>query len=197
LNRQERQEFFIFLGVLDVLAVDSMSETITEDYRVPGEPGVFFCARHRNVKTRLRCGRCEKPICPKCTKFGPTGARCADCASNRTSHMYQVKPWQFVLAFLVAFGCSLLGSLAATFSGFFLLFYAPLVGTLIGKAIVRVVKGKRGVPLAVVSCGGVVLGALMPLETLLYHAAPFSHLLSPFPWIYLVLAISGVWYWVR
>src|SRR5690606_21233172 len=121
------------------------SVTDAASLRVPGEPGVYFCARHKSIKTRLRCGRCETPICPKCTKYGPPGARCPACSSNRTSHVYQVSPLQYLLAFGVAYGCSLLGALLANFIAFFVLFYAPVAGTIIGKTIVRVVKGKRGV----------------------------------------------------
>jgi hypothetical protein len=182
------------------MSVDAATSSETElDYRVPGEPGVYFCARHKNVKTRLRCGRCEKPICPKCTKIGPTGARCAGCLSNRGSHMYQVKPLQFLLAFGTAFGCSLLAALLASFGGFFffLLLYAPVAGTLIGKAIIRVVQGKRGVPLALVASVGVLVGALVPLDTLFSGALPIDHFLNVYLWIYIALAISGVWYWVR
>ncbi len=50
---------------------------------VPGDPGAFYCARHKKAVTRLRCGRCEKPICPRCTVLGPAGARCRDCARNK------------------------------------------------------------------------------------------------------------------
>jgi hypothetical protein len=177
-----------------------MSDTLAEDYRVPNEPGVYFCARHKNVKTRLRCGRCEKPICPKCTKYGPTGARCPDCASNRDSHVYQVKPLQFLLAFGVAFGCSVLGGLLSNVIGLiFLIFYAPVVGTFVGKSIVRVVKGKRGIPLAVVASAGVVLGALAPFAFSLARAPLESQSLSALGGVavYIALAISGVWYWLR
>lgn len=164
--------------------------------QVPNEPGVFFCARHKSTKTRLRCGRCEKPICPKCTKYGPTGARCADCSSNRTSHMYQVKPLHFLLGFIVAFACSAVAALLVRPIGFLILFYAPVVGTFIGKAIIRVVQGKRGTPLAVVASLGVAAGALVPLSTL-FGGSATAHLLNPFIWVYIAFAISGVWYWVR
>ena len=180
-----------------------MSETSTPTafdssaLNVPGEPGVYFCARHKNVKTRLRCGRCEKPICPKCTQYGPTGARCGDCASNRSSHMYQVGPLQFLMAFAVAVAISVVASFAVGFVGFFVLFYAPVVGTFIGKTIVRVVKGKRGTPLAIVASVGVAVGALVPLSTLVGGGAAASHFMNPFVWVYIAFAISGVWYWVR
>lgn len=45
--------------------------------------GAWFCARHTKVVTRLRCGRCEAPICPKCTVYTPAGTRCRACAKNK------------------------------------------------------------------------------------------------------------------
>jgi hypothetical protein len=50
---------------------------------VPGEDGVFYCAKHKKEATRVTCGRCEKPICTKCTVIGPAGVRCRDCARNK------------------------------------------------------------------------------------------------------------------
>lgn len=40
---------------------------------------VMRCAEH-GVETLLRCGRCEAPICPKCSVFGAVGAMCGNCA---------------------------------------------------------------------------------------------------------------------
>jgi len=50
---------------------------------VPGESGAYYCAKHTKVVTRLRCGRCEKPICIKCTVQGAAGARCRECSKNK------------------------------------------------------------------------------------------------------------------
>lgn len=50
---------------------------------VPGEVGAYYCARHKREVTRVRCGRCDTPICPRCTVHGPAGVRCRDCARNR------------------------------------------------------------------------------------------------------------------
>lgn len=169
--------------------------TTNGDLQVPGEPGVYFCARHKSVKTRLRCGRCETPICPKCTKYGPTGARCAACASNRSSHMYQVSPLQFLLAFGVAFGCSMLGALLASFA-LLVVIYALVAGNLIAKAIIRVVHGKRGIPLAVVASLGVAAGAMVPLG-ILFGGSALGNVLNPFIWLYIVLTIVGIWNWLK
>lgn len=50
---------------------------------VVGEEGAWYCARHTKVVTRLRCGRCEAPICPRCTVYTPAGTRCRACAKNK------------------------------------------------------------------------------------------------------------------
>jgi hypothetical protein len=55
----------------------------TEPVAVPGEDGAFYCTRHTKAITRLRCGRCESPICPKCTVYTPAGTRCKPCSKNR------------------------------------------------------------------------------------------------------------------
>ena len=50
---------------------------------VPGSDGEFYCVRHTKAVTRLRCGRCESPICPKCTVYTPAGTRCKACSKNK------------------------------------------------------------------------------------------------------------------
>lgn len=142
-------------------------ETATEvspsaQYEVPGEPGVYWCARHRRVKTRLRCGRCEKPICPQCTVMGPTGARCRDCASNRSSHIYKVGPLQFLATFAAMAVLSAIGAALIGVIGLFVIFFAPVAGTFLGKIVTSVTHGKRGTPLAVVASLGAAFGALAP-----------------------------------
>ena len=110
--------------------------------------------------------------------------------------MYQVRPLHFLLGFVVAFACSAIASLAVRYIGFLILFYAPVVGTFIGKAIIRVVQGKRGTPLAIIASMGVAAGALVPLSTLVGGSAA-AQAMNPFIWVYIAFAISGVWYWVR
>lgn len=52
---------------------------------VPGEAGAFYCARHKKEITRVRCGRCETPICTRCAVHGPAGVRCRACAKNKVA----------------------------------------------------------------------------------------------------------------
>ena len=48
-----------------------------------GEDGLYYCWKHKKETTRVTCGRCEKPICPRCMVVGANGVRCKRCASNR------------------------------------------------------------------------------------------------------------------
>lgn len=200
-----------------------MTTTTETNYAVEGEPGVYWCARHKKVKTRLRCGRCEKPICPKCTIMGPTGARCPDCASNRTSHMYQVKPGQYLLSFVAAMLISAVGAAILPVLGglvFWALIYAPVLGPMMGKVITLITRGKRGPKLATVVSLGIVCGSVLafgisimvrwslmaqaagatpgaqvPTSALAYLLADPYQLAYLF--IYTAVAIGGVWWWLK
>ncbi len=47
---------------------------LTKDHQpAPG------CYRHPDRKTYVSCGRCGKPLCPDCMRFGPVGIRCDEC----------------------------------------------------------------------------------------------------------------------
>ena len=172
----------------------SQSEALNYDeLQVPGEPGVWFCAKHSNVQTRLRCGRCEKPICPKCTVMGPVGARCRDCLSNKGSHIYQVGAPQIAMAFGAAIVMGVLGAIGVRMLStwaLFALFYAPAIGPFLGKVVTRITKGKRGPILAGVTGAGIAVGALG-------LGAWTGAIVSPFLWIMVVIAIVGVWLFLR
>ena len=56
-----------------------------QDTAVPGEPGVYYCHRHRKETTRVRCGRCEKPVCTRCAVPAPVGIKCRECAKHRVA----------------------------------------------------------------------------------------------------------------
>ncbi|MBV9864106.1 MAG: hypothetical protein JO316_02030 [Abitibacteriaceae bacterium] len=199
----------------------STSTASTVSLEVPGEPGVYWCARHKKVKTRLRCGRCERPICVKCTVMGPTGARCPECASNRTSHIYQVTPVQYATAFLAALVLGGIGAVLARAVGgmsLWLLLYAPVIGPFLGKIVTTLTRGKRGPKLATVVSAGMICGAVLSAASVgLIALAALSRvpaakappvgsmvgvllltsLADPFLWLYLVLAIAGVWWWLK
>src|SRR5438067_13018478 len=96
------------------------------------------CARHPNVETELRCGKCDTPICPRCMVQTPVGARCRDCANLRRPVLYTVSPLLLARAAGAALGLAvvigllwawLLPNLTRTL-GFFIFFAAAGYGWL-------------------------------------------------------------------
>ncbi|MBM3926083.1 MAG: hypothetical protein FJ320_08870 [SAR202 cluster bacterium] len=63
---------------------------------------IKYCARHPKVETRLACGRCEKPICPRCMLQTDVGARCQECARVQKSPLVTLKPSQLAAVIAVA-----------------------------------------------------------------------------------------------
>jgi len=121
------------------------------------------CARHPDIETSLRCGKCDTPICPRCMVQSPVGARCPDCARLTKIPTYRVSSSHYLRA-------GLAGLVSAIVTGliwgviesylpfrFFSLLIAAGIGYLIGEAISRSVNRKRGTILAVIGASAVVI----------------------------------------
>jgi len=114
------------------------------------------CAYHPDVETNLRCGKCDKPICPKCLVPTPVGARCRDCAGLDKLPTFHVSTRYYLIAAGTALGMAIAGGavwgliewLVPVFSLSLLL--APAAGYAIGEVTSLAVNRKRGTGLAVV-----------------------------------------------
>ena len=119
--------------------------------------GDMKCAYHPDVETNLRCGKCGKPICPKCMVQTPVGARCPDCARLHKLPTYSVSTGYYLKAIGVGLGmavvCGLIWGVVAGQVPFFNfnLLLAPGVGYAIGEVISLSVNRKRGIGLAVIA----------------------------------------------
>lgn len=113
---------------------------------------IVYCARHPQVETPLRCGRCETPICPRCLVQTPVGARCRDCAgvtrlgSLGLTPVFLARGLGAAIAVGLAIGAAwgfILGGIG--FAGFFSFFVGMGIGWLVAEAISYSVK-KRTAP---------------------------------------------------
>ena len=153
------------------------------------------CARHPNVSTVLRCGRCETPICPRCLVQTPVGARCPDCAQVRRLPTVDVSP-QYLARGL---GAALVGGIAVGaawgyavgtsrgFIGIFLIFVAIAVGWAIGESISVATNRKRSTTLQACAVAGVIVAYLvhnLVIGTVLLPAGDI--------WGYLATALAAV-----
>ena len=125
------------------------------------------CATHPDTETELACGKCEKPICPKCLYHTPVGVRCRECANLKRLPQYNISA-----AFLArGFGAALvsgavLGSIWGlvipfSFSFFLGLLVGVGLGYGVGEAVSIATNRKAGVPLQALAVGGVIIAYLV------------------------------------
>ena len=127
------------------------------------------CATHLDVETNLRCGKCGKPICPKCLVQTPVGARCPDCAKLYKLPTYRVSTKYYLRAVGTALGMAIVcgvvwGVVGGLLPFFFInLLLGPGVGYAIGEVVGLSVNRKRGRGLATVAGIAVVISYLVSI----------------------------------
>ena len=131
------------------------------------------CATHPEVETNLRCGKCGKPICPKCMVQTPVGARCPDCAKLYKLPTYRVSTQYYLRAAGVGLGMAIVcgiawGAIGGFIRFFFLSFFLSLIlaagtGYAIGEVISLSVNRKRGTGLAIVAGIAVAISYLVSI----------------------------------
>jgi hypothetical protein len=146
------------------------------DDTVNGEngPQEVPCARHPDVMTTLRCGRCGTPICPKCMVQTPVGARCPKCARLYKLPTFRVSRGYYARAIGTALGmAAVTGLLWGVFNNLVGFFYFGLgnlllaagVGYAIGEVVGLSVNRKRGRWLAVIGGAGVAVAYVVNIFT--------------------------------
>ncbi|TET39656.1 MAG: hypothetical protein E3J65_03470 [Dehalococcoidia bacterium] len=122
------------------------------------------CATHPEVETNLSCGRCGRPICPKCMVQTPVGTRCPDCAKLKRLPTFEVSSRQYLIASGVGVGvAAVAGIVWALLFGlfptiYFYVFLAAAVGFAIGELISLSVNRKRGPILQAIAGISMVIG---------------------------------------
>lgn len=157
------------------------------------------CTYHPDVETNLRCGKCGKPICPKCMVETPVGARCPDCAGTHKLPTYRVSTKYYLLAAGIALSMALVcgaawGAIERVTPFFSLnLLLAPAAGLAIGEVVSLSVNRKRGTALAIVGAVAVAISYIVSLLTISlladisFHGAMPS---SPFNILYHLIALG-------
>jgi membrane associated rhomboid family serine protease len=58
---------------------------------MPDESEETFCYGHPKTPTRLRCSRCDRPICGRCAIPASVGQQCPDCVAEAHRHTRKVR----------------------------------------------------------------------------------------------------------
>ena len=134
------------------------------------EPLATYCVTHPKVETYLRCGRCDKPICPQCLYMTPVGARCRECARLKKLPMFEVRPIDYLRGLAGGLAVAAVGGILLQFLpglGFFGLLLTVGLGYVVGEATTRAARRKRGTGLAIVGALAVPLGIVVGRAALL------------------------------
>ena len=141
-------------------------------------PVTVRCATHPDVETNLRCGRCGKPICPRCLVQTPVGARCRECARLYKLPTFRVPAAYYFRAAGAALGLgAVTGLIWGVINSLVPFFYLNLLlaagaGYAIGEVVGLSVNRKRGRWLALTGSLGVVIAYLVNIFT--FGSIPFS-----------------------
>ena len=125
------------------------------------------CAAHPGVETNLRCGKCGKPICPKCMVQTPVGARCPDCAKLYKLPTYRVSTRYYLRAIGTALGMAVVSGVIWGVVGMLVPFFflnillGAGVGYAIGEVVSISVNRKRGKGLAAIAGVAVAISYLV------------------------------------
>ncbi|OGN99121.1 MAG: hypothetical protein A2Y58_04435 [Chloroflexi bacterium RBG_13_51_52] len=140
------------------------------------DPEIMRCATHPDVETTLKCGKCGKPICPKCLVQTPVGARCRECAKLYTLPTYRISGMYYIRAAGAALGMAIAIGLAWGFVANYLpyiflnLIFAAGLGYAVGEVMSLAVNRKRGIWLAVI--GGAAFALSYVIRILTFGEVP-------------------------
>ena len=171
-----------------------------ESLPTASDSDVTYCARHPNVETYLRCGRCNTPICPRCLVQTPVGARCRDCANVSRLPTVDVPIAYFlrglaaavVAGFAVGIVWGYILPARAGILGFFLIFFAMGIGWAISEAISLATNRKRGVSLQICAVAGVLIAFLVRNIVVIGVLLPRND-----PWLYIAAGLAMFFAWAR
>jgi hypothetical protein len=128
------------------------------DATAPADDDQLFCYRHPARETRIRCGRCDRPICTRCAMQGPVGFRCKTCGTLANDPLTTVRPMQGLLGVGIALALGLVAAFIAGRIGFFSIIVSFIAGGFVAEAVTRVIGWKRGATILVIVLGGIIAG---------------------------------------
>src|SRR5215216_4699773 len=132
---------------------------MTEIADVFPSTGPVPCADHPDVETRLRCSRCGRPICPRCSVRAPVGMRCPDCAGTRSS--VAANPAGTITAAAAGLAVATVVGLAWGFFPEWQFYWALLLGFGTVEMMVRLLKKRQGLDLQAIAIAIVVYGIVL------------------------------------
>jgi hypothetical protein len=102
------------------------------------------CYRHPGRETAVSCSNCERPICTDCMVYTPVGIKCPDCARLPRSAIVSLRPDRAARAIGAAIGVGAAMGVGIVLLQGVGLFFALILGWLIGIGMGEVVLAASG-----------------------------------------------------
>jgi hypothetical protein len=154
------------------------------------------CYRHPGRETAVSCSNCERPICPDCMVYSPVGIKCPDCARQPRSALVRLRPQRAARAVAVAIGLGALMGVGIVFLQAVGLFFALILGWLIGigmgEAVLTASGRFRSPTTGLIAVGGCVWAYAFPY--VLFYGANVGEVadsLARAPFVVLGAAVAG------
>ena len=121
----------------------------------------LYCYRHPTIETWLRCGRCDRPICSKCSVQGPVGFRCRECGRIANDPLSSFTSRQLALGIAASLFAGAIAGFVSAYIGYFSIIVGYLAGRFVADAVTRVIGYKRGPVMLTILFGGIIVGSLL------------------------------------
>ncbi len=130
------------------------------------------CYKHPREETRLSCGRCERPICTRCSVLGPAGVRCRECGSFKTTQLYKISPGRLILTVVLGLLTSLLSTAIIFYTPYIVfIFLGPVYGYALAEVVLRASGQKRTKVTEIIGVACIVVSMLVVLGVIDGNAA--------------------------
>ena len=161
------------------------------------EAHIYYCYRHPNRETSLRCYTCGKPICIDCARKTSVGYSCPDCQRELQDKYFNATNMDYVLASILAVVLGVIGGVVIGFIGvltgflfwIIMFFVGGAAGSFIGGVLKRAIGRRRGRYLPMIVAVIIVITTILPVLVL---GGGFIGMI-----IYLVTAVPAVYYQMR
>jgi hypothetical protein len=127
------------------------------------------CTFHPKRETKLRCNRCNKPICIQCATHTPTGYRCPECIRSQQKVFVTTKWFDLLIAALITGAIALLGSMLGAYLGYITIFIAMGAGYAAVLLTKKAISNRRSPMLKFVMSGTALITSLAPTVYYLYQ----------------------------
>src|SRR5438045_4159536 len=119
------------------------------------------CAVHPTVETTLRCNKCGRYMCARCSVLTPVGYRCKQCVHQQQDVYFTATQVDYIVAAAVSFVLSLpISYIVPKLFLFGVIILSLPAGGLIAEAVHRATGKRRGRYTWMIVAAGIVAGAI-------------------------------------